>query len=242
MRQLLKTTKGCPINQLYTELGQIPARFDIIKLKLNFLKYILHQEPDSLILKVFQLQIENPKRGDWASSCIQNLKDLDIHLSFFEIKEMSQYKFINLIRKQCEESAFRYLMKKRGKKGMQISYQEIKMSEYLLPNEQLSIDDQRNIFSMRNKMSDIPSNFTSEEKNTFKCCCGTKEEMEHIYYCKYLNKEKTEVNYDEIFGENLNNLKWISRRFEHNLSERNKKENKISQAILDSDPLVSGNG
>ena len=47
-------------------------------------------------------------------------------------------------------------MKKRGKKGMQIIYQEIKMSEYLLPNEQLSIDDQRNIFGVRNKMTDIP--------------------------------------------------------------------------------------
>ena len=40
-------------------------------------------------------------------------------------------------------------------------------------------------------------------------------------------------------------LKIISRRFEHNLSERN--ENKIGQEILDSDPLVSvpldsGNG
>ena len=63
---------------------------------------------------------------------------------------------------------------------MQISYQELKMSEYLLPNDQLSIDDQRNIFVMRNKMSDISSNFTSEEKNTFICCCGTKEEMESI--------------------------------------------------------------
>ena len=82
---------------------------------------------------------------------------------------------------------------------MQISYQELKMSEYFLPNENLSIDDQRNIFALKNKMSDIPSNFTSEENNTFKSCCGTKEEMEHIYYCKYLNKEKTEVNYDEQF-------------------------------------------
>ncbi len=40
-------------------------------------------------------------------------------------------------------------------------------------------------------------------------------------------------------------LKIISRRFEHNLSERNEK--KIGQEILDSDPLVSvpldsGNG
>ena len=30
MRQLLKTKKSCPINQLYTELGKVPARFDMI--------------------------------------------------------------------------------------------------------------------------------------------------------------------------------------------------------------------
>ena len=55
MRQLLKTTKGCPINQLYTELGQIPARFDILKLKLNFLKYILHGKDHATVLcNVFQ--------------------------------------------------------------------------------------------------------------------------------------------------------------------------------------------
>jgi hypothetical protein len=106
MRQLLKTTKGCPIIQLYTELGQIPARFDIIKLKLNFLKYILHQEQNSLIFKVFQLQLENPKKGDWASSCIQNLKDLDVNMSLREIKEMSHNKYTHLIRTKCEETAY----------------------------------------------------------------------------------------------------------------------------------------
>ena len=251
MRQLLKTTKGCPINQLYTELGQIPARFDIIKLKLNFLKYILHQEQNSLIFKVFQLQLENPKKGDWASSCIQNLKDLDVNMSLREIKEMSQNKYTHLIRTKCEETAYGYLMKKRGKKGMQIIYQEIKMSEYLLSNEQLSIDDQRNIFAVRNKMTDIPSNFLSEKNNTTKCCCGTKEEMEHVYYCDYLSKEKTEVRYEEVYGENVNEIKLILRRFERNLDERNKhlnkKESKIGQEILDCDPLVSvpldsGNG
>ena len=251
MRQLLKTTKGCPIIQLYTELGQIPARFDIIKLKLNFLKYILHQEQNSLIFKVFQLQLENPKKGDWASSCIQNLKDLDVNMSLREIKEMSQNKYTHLIRTKCEETAYGYLMKKRGKKGMQIIYQEIKMSEYLLPNEQLSIDDQRNIFGVRNKKADIPSNFLSEKINTTKCCCGTKEEMEHVYYCDYLSKEKTEVRYEEVYGENVNEIKLILRRFERNLDERNKhlnkKESKIGQEILDCDPLVSvpldsGNG
>ena len=35
MRKLLKTTKGCPIVQIYIELGQIPARFDIMKIRLS---------------------------------------------------------------------------------------------------------------------------------------------------------------------------------------------------------------
>ena len=30
LRQVLKTTKGCPINQLYLSLGQYPARFEIV--------------------------------------------------------------------------------------------------------------------------------------------------------------------------------------------------------------------
>ena len=40
MRELLKTSRGCPIVQLYQELGQIPARFEIYKIRLLYLKYI----------------------------------------------------------------------------------------------------------------------------------------------------------------------------------------------------------
>ena len=58
MRQLLKTTKGCPITQMYLKLGHTPARFDIFKLRLLFLKYILDQ--GSLIQKKLYLQLEQP--------------------------------------------------------------------------------------------------------------------------------------------------------------------------------------
>ena len=80
MRQLLKTTKGCPIVQLYMELGLAPARVDILKTSLFFLKYILNKEEESMIHKFLTLQIENPTRFDWASTCIKDLKDLEIHL------------------------------------------------------------------------------------------------------------------------------------------------------------------
>ena len=52
MRKILRTTKGCPINSLYLQLGQTPAHFEVIKMKLLYLKTILKQ-PD-----------ENPTVGD----------------------------------------------------------------------------------------------------------------------------------------------------------------------------------
>ena len=153
MRQLLKTRKSCPINQLYTELGQVPARFDIIKMRIFFLKYILEQDPESSLAKMYKLQLQNPKRGDWASQCKKSMEKIKLNLSNEQIRNMTKYEFKNLVRKKCKESAYQYLMNKRGKKGEQIIYSSIRMSEYLLPNEKMSIEDQRKKFEIRNKLS-----------------------------------------------------------------------------------------
>ena len=61
LRRLLKTSRGCPISQLYLETGHYPARFEIKKISLLFLKYILHANPESLIYKFLQLQLEKLK-------------------------------------------------------------------------------------------------------------------------------------------------------------------------------------
>ena len=97
MRQLLKTTKGCPITQIYLDLGQIPARFYIYKMRLLFLKHILNQKSDSLIQNFFNLQLEQPTKGDWASACINDLKQMD--LSFKEISEIKLAKYQNIVRR-----------------------------------------------------------------------------------------------------------------------------------------------
>ena len=88
LRQVLKTTKGCPINQLYLSLGQYPARFEIQKMRLLYLKYILHENETSLLYKFFTLQLEMPTKGDWVSSCLNDLKELKILQTFAEIKLM----------------------------------------------------------------------------------------------------------------------------------------------------------
>ena len=47
MRKVLKTTKGCPINQISLDLGVAPARFEIQKTRLLYLKTILDENEDS---------------------------------------------------------------------------------------------------------------------------------------------------------------------------------------------------
>ena len=79
-RKIFKTTTGCPITQLYLETGQYPARFEIFRKRLLFFQNILKEKSDSLIYKFVTLQLKNPRKGDWASSCIQDLKYLNIEL------------------------------------------------------------------------------------------------------------------------------------------------------------------
>jgi hypothetical protein len=212
-----------------------------------FLKYILNENPESLIYKFLQLQLEKPTRGDWASSCIKDLKELKIEMSFQEIKMIKLNKFRSILKKSAEESAFLYLIKKQGSKGQEISYSTIKMADYLMPNpENLSIDDKRSIFEIRNRMVALPNNF-SKEKAKKLCTCGNIENMEHVYMCTNLNKENPKNPYESIFKDDVCKQLEVCKRFRQNFEQRRKNidEEKIRleeteyHEILFVDPLSS---
>ena len=59
-------------------------------------------------------------------------------------------------------------MNKRGSKGSEIFYPEVELAEYLMPNNGLSIEDKRNLFSIINSMIQISSNFCSRQNNKSK--------------------------------------------------------------------------
>ena len=98
LRKVLNTTKGCPITQLYLEIGQIPARFEIQKMRLLYLKYILEENEESLLRKFLQLQIEEPTKGDWASTCFRDLEELKISESLEKIKNMLKSRFTKMLK------------------------------------------------------------------------------------------------------------------------------------------------
>ena len=88
LRKVLKTSKGCPIVQLYLELGHTPARLEIQKMRVLFFQYILQENDESTLKKLFNLQLEKPTRNDWASTVISDLKELQIDASCEEIRLM----------------------------------------------------------------------------------------------------------------------------------------------------------
>ena len=49
-------------------------------------------------------------------------------------------------------------------------------------------------------MSDIPSNFCSRENNKSICPCRDTENVEHLYYCEYLNKKNPEISLPKVYN------------------------------------------
>ena len=163
-RKVLKTSKGCPIAQIYLEMGQAPARFEIQRMRCLYLKYILSQDEDSLLYKFYMLQLEHSSKGDWAYTCLSDLKELNITESLEQIKQMSLYTFSNLLKKRIKVSSYEYLIKKQRSKGGEIKYSDIEMADYLQPgNNSLSIEQKQKFFSIRNRMIEISENFPGKK-------------------------------------------------------------------------------
>ena len=236
LRQVLKTSKGCPITELYLSVGQHPARFEIQKMRLLYFKYILHEEETSLISKFFYLQLNQPTKGDWVSTCLNDIKQLHIDMSLEDIKLMSEQKFRNLLKLKVKESAFSYLIGKQKSKGKENKYEDLSMSEYLLPtNKTLTIAEKQTMFSVKNRMIRIPANFP-KPKTEYNCVCNEKEDMQHIYYCEILNKGRsTKIEYEKLYNGTISEQIEIFRQFERNMEER---EQLLKEETSPRDPSV----
>ena len=141
--------------------------------------------------------------------------------------------FMKKIRLQIMNKALEYLLEKRKSKGKEIEYQKlVAMTDYLSPlNRNLNIENKRRMFSIRNRMINIKSNFNQRNKEA-KCICGDKETMEHIWNCKLLNKEGNQnEKYEKIFNGNLEEQLNIFEKFEEKMEKYTEMKNKMEQSI-----------
>ena len=98
------------------------------------------------------------------------------------------------------------------------------MSEYLMPHTKLNISEKKDLFAVKNRMTDISANFPSG-REIDKCLCNGEENNEHIYTCKLLNKEQIEISYKELYNGSIENQIMVYKRFRKNMDERENMKN-----------------
>ena len=117
---------------------------------------------------------------------------------------MSKTMFSNMVKSRIKPNALKYLKEKQKSKGSEICYANIEMADYLLPeNDLLTIDEKQQLFAVRNRMTEIASNFPKPGSKPT-CLCGAEENMKHIFNCKIFNEEREESEeYENIFNGSL---------------------------------------
>ena len=85
-----KTLRSCSRHLLYLGAGIVPARYQVMRQMMKILQYILMQPPNSLLQRIYQAQIGNPTKGDWANEAKNSANHLDIQLSNQEIQHMKR--------------------------------------------------------------------------------------------------------------------------------------------------------
>ena len=160
------------------------------------------------ISKFFHSQDSNPVKNDWVLTCREDLENLNINLSFEEIKDLSKEKFKNIVKKAVSNKAFEYLTTEKTKlsKIQHIEYDKFDIQEYLLPN-QTSIRMAKFIFHARSRMLDLKSNYKNRHRD-FLCPtgCGAEDTQKHLIECERLT-DSTLVsdlpNYDDLFAKHV---------------------------------------
>ena len=227
MRKVFDCPSKTPIHLLYLELGWLPLRFIIQSRRINFLKYILDQNETSLIKQVFDEQKLNPEKGDWVKSVEKDLKKLKINLSFKEISSMTKLSFKKLVKKACEDNALKYLKLHIKSKEKEIQYENLELRHYLASDSLLTLQEKKELFKMRTKMTEVKSNFKNKYGNLNCNNCEennkhNEETQEHVYKCTEIKENKG--NFEKIISNahETKTLKEVIKEFLTNMNKRKK--------------------
>ena len=197
LRNILMAPKSTPKEMFYLELGILPIPEIIRERRLNFLHYILKQDADSILFRMFEAHLESRTKKDWVSTVLSDLQICQINETFADIQIMTKVKWKNMNKIHIENRTHQQLetLKLNHSKVSNIEHNNLMMQNYLLPNKQdISKEDIQMIFKLRCKVIHVKMNMKALYK-TYECeiCKKEDESQSHIYECdKIWEIRKTE--------------------------------------------------
>ena len=152
------------------ETGCIPIRFILKSRRVNFLHYILSDKEESLLSNIFRAQCDNPVKGDWVTTVQNDLKELELDISFEPIKAFTKDEFRIKEKKLVRRKAFEYLqnLQQTHSKAMPLKYAELSLQDYLKPDSDMTMREKTFTFAARSRMLELKCNFKDGKKD-LKC-------------------------------------------------------------------------
>ena len=129
--------------------------------------HILTRNSEELILKVYQIQKENPCSKDWALMIDEEKFKYNILLSDEQISKMSKQKYKLLVDNQVNKFAFHKLLETARTQSkcseilINLERDKIQIQEYLRSNK-FTIEYQQVLFALRTKSYPFKINFRQQ--------------------------------------------------------------------------------
>ena len=170
---------------------------------------MLQEDPNCLIQRVLQAQISQPSKNDFVPTVESIFEELEIYLSYEDIKNMSKESLHKFVKEKIEEKALHFLNQKKMKhsKVLQIKHEALKMQEYLMPENVKSLEIAKFLFCARTRMLDLGSNFPNKYGKNPQCKLGCDEadSQKHLMECPHLVEDdlvlaSDEVSYQDLFS------------------------------------------
>ena len=170
----------------------------------------------------FKAQVKNPTKNDWASSVKQDLEDLDIEMTFAQVKCMSKDAFKELVKRKVKTKALEFLksIQSTHSKSSKLSYTEIALQEYLKPENNMTNKEKAFAFAARSHMIDVKRNFKNGKDNvTCSLGCNEPEDQHHLLTCQKINSQTSDIKYSDIYGNNPGKIEDITRKLFENFKQ-----------------------
>ena len=130
------------------------------------------------------------------------MEEFQINKSEDDLKKISKDRFKRIVRQKAKIAGLKYLheLQKKCGKGSRIQYNSLELQDYLSPSSNISLENQRFLFSIRCGMNILKSNFTRNKSIVSTFCinsCMKELNNEHFVYCKELNGNSL-LRYEDI--------------------------------------------
>ena len=228
-------TEGNPSKVfMHLEFGSIPVRFVIMEKRLNFLKYILNESMESMIRQVFEALKVDSRKGDFVALVKEDIETLNIDLSEEEITLITKLQWKKYVHEKVRTGALKWLVEENMSKSKtkHIIFNELKTSDYLVRNQNTVLS--KIIFSVRSGTLDLKI-WNDWKYNDTLCvmCQLSEEDFQHFITCEAYGNEPLEINWQEMFGNDVSYQNIIAKEVKsrHNMRKVKLEEDGLPQIL-----------